>query len=1807
MALQNSNDDKSLRVIADRPQIIQGTPGEFDDPRNIPPGYRLSADGVNLERIPVEPEGTSPDIVFGDPKGVSTVTEQVDSDPQDVVGVTLEDPPDASVTTEPATSTSSLFPSAQAAEAEPVVEEPVVEKARPPLPPSYEAVQPDITVQKFNNFLKTKGLDNFVNILNRNMIILAEGRDKIFGETIQYDPPQKDIRRYYDGKIGPDEKWHWGIPLQDYIAAIVRPDPRTRGFPSIDVQRRRKLELLKNRVMELGIGETEYGRNIFADPTPGIFDTESIGFNGNQFYVPASIGERLEFSAHDMATATARAIIYGVPDAIIAINELGGMGLAAITEGVDIPFAHVRDAIENLLNMNEEDAITHAQIETEEFFKRLDLNAQQNQNLRDWVTKIAYDLDLPDLIGERFGGTTMASRIVEETIPYIITLAMPMAQASKLAKLGKSMKLTQRVHMQNSGLLTGQYKRIVDNRVEEILSKSGEFGRGISAREKAELLYLRKQQEVFADIKPKELAYIREWPYEYKGGKFRLSESAQASIRNIEVAMEAGAGTAAAYAASAFGEDHWAYMVAPIVGSVAASNLTGNIVQSARDKSLYSLSGLEFAGFRILDLLDVPNADKNMARTAIKMFGLQSQAKEKMSEVNFQRARDHYKALTGENLSNKAIRQLIHSNTEEYNRLSALSSRSVTQERRFKELSGQYFPLDGSNWQGDLTGLNLEQLQSIVSERPAKLKKLQASAQTLIASMDKDEQKQFVNKIRNARKTAEVLEAEMKSRGITGPDGGAQIAMFLDNFVESAVLGAVAKDLLDRNSLGMTLRPDKTLKLWTTYFKMQKQREQSVDNLKRLVDDVLDPLTSKDAGVVNTEIADFKDSIEKSITAITEEINENATRVQKHIAELAPRMRDALEDEAARKQADKMLSVREALNMNFMDDVGYRQHTLERINILNAQLVERWAEKHTALYEELKNNPEWTVALPMDELGPELLEVASEFPPLTSWEKTAKVVPGSVKIAELVSDARKQSLYKLANASEERSANGRPMGYGNLNELDALVEDLIERGWDDTLIPIIRAGGKGQKYVLSKQNWNNHLKQRQVIQDRKAVDEFGEPLEGRDLQRFEAAKKQAEANLVSNFIEDLVYVPDSAIPMDVSLDILNAVRSRVSIEAHRYAHDAKGIRLQKIKQKIDGISEIESDELDAAILSDTQLDLFDRTQLSPAQIAMIDKWKDAHVAYREFMDKVKGTAFGKEITKEGDQGAVYLPGIIDGDYDLRDIPVLNAWSKLFVLNTDVDTSAREFVKAFGDSEGKVPDEILHLLLNTVGMNLNRNRRLPPEWWSAYEKIFTGSGLPVEKLGQKIKDWEDFSDVIRGAEQPQIMSVKAINDIDTEGVIKNWKIDKTAVEQAASKELKDLGRTLDTAHSRTILDGLSNLLDPKNSQDGQLPLEVIKTIFSRNPSYYSSKKIWGSVDFPDRNTTNLEEIGTEWTQRLGEDQQDFVKMYLGRFANSEQTGRTYVRPIDDVFKLLDNAVEQKKITPEQLDQVHKTLQHLFARFLAETTFEKTQYKSLIKHGEPAEIVDIAEMHDLLIHHQDTIQRLYNKDDADLVNRSFSMIHDLRAQFENEQVPRGMARGMTVESALARGFALTRGVVSWRWVLGEQAIKNYRMQSMRQLTDFLANPTSLRHVEAVLTKEASQLTDLDLRNWKAAFVHTLPTTMARFFTLEALKEEVEQYQEEVERFKQAYPGTPIGKSIAITSGLYGERGLPSQVPNILFLRRQMERMQSERKESERRGAAPIDQDAASRRRDERASEVLERKHGGLIHSQMQRLLN
>ncbi len=98
MALQNSNDDKSLGIIADRPQIIQGTPGQFDDPRNIPPGYRLSANGVDLERIPVEPEGTGPDIVFGDPPPI-------------------EEP--ATVRTEPDTSGNFLFSSAQAAEGAP--------------------------------------------------------------------------------------------------------------------------------------------------------------------------------------------------------------------------------------------------------------------------------------------------------------------------------------------------------------------------------------------------------------------------------------------------------------------------------------------------------------------------------------------------------------------------------------------------------------------------------------------------------------------------------------------------------------------------------------------------------------------------------------------------------------------------------------------------------------------------------------------------------------------------------------------------------------------------------------------------------------------------------------------------------------------------------------------------------------------------------------------------------------------------------------------------------------------------------------------------------------------------------------------------------------------------------------------------------------------------------------------------------------------------------------------------------------------------------------------------------------------------------------------------------------------------------------------------------------------------------------------------------------------------------------------------------------------------------------------------------
>ena len=274
-----------------------------------------------------------------------------------------------------------------------------------------------------------------------------------------------------------------------------------------------------------------------------------------------------------------------------------------------------------------------------------------------------------------------------------------------------------------------------------------------------------------------------------------------------------------------------------------------------------------------------------------------------------------------------------------------------------------------------------------------------------------------------------------------------------------------------------------------------------------------------------------------------------------------------------------------------------------------------------------------------------------------------------------------------------------------------------------------------------------------------------------------------------------------------------------------------------------------------------------------------------------------------------------------------------------------------------------------------------------------------------------------------------------------------------------------------------------------------------------------------------------------------------------------------------------------------------LRAYFPKYVSYEVFKKANFKSNITDGVPAETVDILSLHEIVENQLSTVKRLYDDDDTELIRSAASMLHDLAGTWRQYDTTKGVPQGMLMESALARGFAITRGVVSWRWVLGEQSIRQYRKQSLAQLESFLSSPDSMRIVENVLSKNPDLITKADRNAWVKSFSHLLPGTVAKNLTLEALKEQAREYQEEVKQFKQANQIPPDYK---FAIGRFGEPGL-NAVGNIHRLRAEMERL-----ESRRRGAtAATDPSVLEGRAAEQAG--VGYKHGGRLQDQMQRLMN
>ena len=1776
--IENSNDDKSLQVTGDRPAVIQGRPGEFAQyPERIPEGYRISADNVNLEPVPLQeqdgpalPMRTSSGPLAGDVSGQGStgVGAPVSPVPVENVNVVIEDVDQGD---------SFFFSSAQAAEepSEPVKKVPSVMEVIH----ANQVWSSNINVSELNERLSSVGIDQFTKDLNHDIDMLAAGVSEK-GST--YDPPPLQPGESDQGKV-----WHYGIPLEDWRATTLNPDPKDGSAPEQELVFARRKELLRNRLVELGIGESIYGKNILANASPGLLETEEIGWNGSNFYTQPTIGERIVTELENTATATARGVVLGIPDALISINELGGMAMVAVGQGPEVAVAQattaITDVFKQLAGMPEDDAISYSQRKTEEFLQSLQLVGEENQMMRDWLQKQAYNTGLTDLIGERLSGGTLGARVVEEAIPFLITMALPIAKATELIVTSKSLKIAQRLMMDRgqSTLLA------VDNRVAHLRSNLGK----LTGDQKLELINLQNQQRLLRDVTPKQRAYRDKWATKnLPGSASSLTATNRAEIANIEFALELGASGGLALSAAAFGEDHWMTMLSPLLGGLVAVHNTGRTVEGIGNKTLYSVHALEYVAHRGLDMAGVVGSQERMTRTAIKMFGMQDQAKAKMKKKAMEQARAIYEIEGEGKLKNSDIAARVLKNNAEHDRLNSVPNRTALQEIRLADLKQKYIPLDGSNWEAELTGLDFGELTAIVSSRPAQIKKLQRSAAYLIQSMPTERERiEFSEKMLEVRKMADELEAQMKARGIVDADGQATIAMYVDNFVQSSALGAMQKQLLSTNSSGMAFNISKRLKLWSTYFKMKKRQDQTLANLKSFMADVLDPI---DANKVTDDLKRFKASVEKSLDLMSKDRRVNDNRATKMLQELPLRMLALLRNKEYMKAIEDGLTLRGLLRLDKVDDAAYVRQRIREINIHTAEYLERAAEKHTELYAKLTSSAEWSGGISLETAGKNILELINDdaFFPLDGWQRQAGVKPKEEQLVQLVTEARKQTLYKLMGGSQDTLQNGRPVTFANTGELYKLVDSMLEAG-DHVGDPIniIANGSKQKTTVLTQARWNNVQDAVDKIKNRKAVDKDGVPLTGQDLANFKKKQAGEEAGLLDQFIDELVYVPSDRIPMEVSLSVLDQVRSNMGIVAHRNIHNRTGIRMLKMQDALDTAGDTHFEKLDAENLTG-----------KPAELLQI--WKEARAAYREYK-LLMAQPFEAHAAKKGKQQSVYtsrMSEITDeaGDIDLQKVSLFNSWEKSFIIPKDHERTSEAFIKAFANPEsGEVPVEVLSLLLDSVAMHINKGNSMPAGWWSSYRGIFEKSALDLEDYGKHIEDWDDFKRVF---EQTQVTKKHGL-DIDNVAhelaeADKAWQENIKLTASMAAKELADIGKKLDTAESRTILSGIEQLLSPTTSESGLEYVKAIEMLFSRNPERHLSRKIYGGINIDPEETIDLRKV-ENWPNQFGEGAQNIIDTYLGKYARSQSGGESYVPPIENLLDILDDAVRREVITSQDRENVVNVIRNQFSKYVAYQVFKKANFKSTIKDGVPAETVDILALHEIVENQLSTLNRLYDADDARLIKSATSMLHDIAGTWRQLDTTKGIPQGMLMESALARGFAITRGVVSWRWVLGEQSIRQYRKQSLAQLENFLSSPDSMRIIENVLSKNPDLITKADRNAWVKSFSHLLPGTMAKNLTLEALREQSREYQEEVKQFKQANQIPPDYKfSIG-----YGEPGLASTVGNIHKLRAEMERL-----ESRRRGATPAtDQSVLEERAAERAGVAY--KHGGRLESQMQRLIN
>lgn len=1704
------------------------------------------------------------------------------------------------------------------------------EPVLPAEPPIIQAkvTRQDVEPQPFAIALNSGGLsrkldqvgqDVFVETLNKFIDVLSSG-SMINTQTAvvrYFDPPILKSDETDVGKV-----WHWGIDKAQWRAAITDTDPKTNQPPSSELINSRKRELLWNRLQELGVGQEKHGRNLFenadiSDRVGGAnvsLDTDSIGFTGYKLYTNPSIGERFINEGIGVGQATGRAVVHGLPQALLAFNEISGYAIQGFWHLPGVASAFAADAVNDwfreISGKPEDEAISLSQERLDAFLNSLQTTAEENREIKEWLYYQAHRHGLVELLGEQYSGN-ISERVLEEAIPYLITTVLPFVKLGELLALNKTTGIVQRLLHHNSELSKQNL-----NRINHLMDRR-KTGARLSRDENIELRLAKQQQRLFYK-KPtgRERRYLQEHAdLSLLTKNLGLPVGEIRRILATEYAFEIGSAGALSLTAAVYGENHTLTQLSPIYGGIAAVSSTGVLVTGVHNRWMY--------GFNFLDYLasSVTRNDNSRTAATIRIAGLEGLAERVMIDKTETLARQILTRDPGittdvSKLNFSQIRSLMQKRNEEYIKIRKIdpAARTTDQKIRFEQLELEpHLRLDGKDW---AQSLDLGELIAIAGHKPSEMKKLAQTARLALQQMEPSQKQALLRRIQEVRSLTGDLNKAIKERGIKYPegvDGEAIIDLYVEYVMESSAFSELQKDILGQMSHGMRFNVAKNLRLWSRYYKLEKAREQNLTSLKLLAEDILKPIEGER---VPDSIKQLKQSIENVLVYAQGQKIDNDNMVNEIFETLTPRMKALLKDKNQRDLMELWFMADDMLRITENSDPIHFRNMIVRMNMLTGEAIERRAQKHNDLYGQLKNSEDWYTAVNVDDTIANMLELANQYGDLYSFENLAGKTPTRISLLKSILSSRQVALYKMMGGNADNTQFADP------EKLHELVEGMIKDRDPNVGEGILITGAK-KKVVLEQSIWDDILEQIDQVEN------------NAELTADQVLNQQAR--IYKKFIDDFIYIPSNKIPAEMSLNILNDLRSNLGRLQFAKAHTPQGVRYGEL---IDIIDDLESSYIQD--LTEGSGYLREGAILTPGQARNVEILKQARAAYLTHIRFISRGA-GKEATIPGRAGGtkytIHKEEVLDdfGNIDPDKTSLYNMWSKAFLQPGETIPTADDFRKLFQDDEGNIPIEALQLLLHSVGNHLASGKKLPSTWWKDYKKIvfegspmdevlgigeFAGKELPpqdawgkalleepkvfgrLQSYGKILKTWEDLNSGIfhfRSTEDSpsNIMGIPKL--IELENLQRAWTDGIDQVVDQFKRDLLNIQNFTREVDRWSTIPNLTAILE-----DPAIDVErIIGLLFGKDPEYHIRRSADGHISIPFK-TPGLDEVGTNWTAQLGEEAQDFIKMILGKQAEAKKAGTQYVPVIEDVLRMLTEAENAGKITSSAKANAVDSIKTMFGKFAIQSIWNKTNKKSLVGTRTSAEMIDINELDRFLKEYKGVMDQLYSPEEMDLWEKIGLSLYDIGGQFGLRERTADLPKGLRIDSMLARGFALTREIVSFKWVATEQSIRIYRKNSVRQLEEFFESPNGLEIVQNILEKDPDKITNLDRNKWVAAFSYLIPTGLAKHLTREHLQEKVDEYQKEVEAFKLKY-GMPEGWRPTYSE--YGLPGLDKTIPNVHQLREEQDRamiagkIAQEAEESRRRGATPIRTPEYERQLERRRLGI---KFGGKIQRQMDRIL-